>query len=85
MAPTWRNFSASSGKPSSSAVLANSSYMSVHSKFSPSAAAPRFWAVSPMPSSSRNHIFAWYCSLALVLRKISAICSKPSFFATDAK
>ena len=32
-------------------------------------------AVVPMPSSSRNHILAWYCSFAEVLRKISAICS----------
>ena len=32
-------------------------------------------SVVPMPSSSRNHILAWYCSFAEVLRKISAICS----------
>lgn len=31
ISPTMRNFAASSGKPSSSAVLANPSYISVHS------------------------------------------------------
>ena len=39
-AKMWLNFAASSGNPSSWAVLANPSYISVHSKFSPSAAAP---------------------------------------------
>lgn len=60
-----------------------SSYISVHSKFSPSDAAARFALVSPMPFSSLNHIFACSFSLSAVFKKIAAICSYPSFFATD--
>ena len=66
-------------KPSASAVLAKSSYISVHSKCSPSAAFFRLWAVAPTPSfSSLNHIFACCSSFRAVMRKISAIWLYPS-------
>ena len=85
MAATARNFAANAGKPSFSAVTAKPSYISVHSWFSPSAAADRFSAVDPIPFSSLNHSFACSFSLSAVFRNRSAICSNPSFFACEAK
>ena len=75
IAPTPRNFSASSGKPSSSASLAMRSYISVHSKFSPSAACSRFSSVLPSSPSSLNHSLACSFSFSAVFRKIEEICS----------
>ena len=50
-----------------------------------SAAVSKFSAVSPMPKSSLYHILACSFSLSAVFKKSSAICSKPSFFALEAK
>ena len=72
--------------PSSLASFANLSYISVHSKFSPSAAAFKFSAVPGTPLfNNLNHIFACSFSLSAVSWNIAAICSYPSFFALLAK
>ena len=52
--------------------------------FSPSAAASRLAAVSPMPLSSLNHSLACSFSFSAVFRKRAEICWKPSFLARDA-
>jgi hypothetical protein len=82
----------------SSAISANFGYISVHSSFSPSAAAFRFSAVVPItpagkvavisnmpPSRYLNILFACSCSWLAVSWKIAAICSNPSFLACLAK
>ena len=72
---TPSNWAARARKPSSSAVLAISAYMRVHSSFSPAAAATRFSSVEPMPSRALNHSLACSFSFRAVSWKMAAICS----------
>ena len=60
--------------------------MEVHSSFSPAAAILRFSSVLPMPPVTNLYqILACSFSFPDVSSKMLAICTKPSFFALDAK
>jgi len=60
--------------PSSSASFAIVGYISVHSSFSPAAAASKFVFVSALiPSNNLNHILACSLSFPAVSSKIAAI------------